>query len=538
MMLGCGLVYLWASRQDIGLIVDQTLNSSFQLNVLLAIPMFVLAGNVMNAATISERIWAAADAVIGRLRAGLGHVTVLMNVVISSMSGSAVSDAAGAGMVAIQMMRKVGNYPAGLAVAITAAASCLGPIIPPSIPMVIYAILSGASVGALFLAGVVPGLLMAVSLMIMIAWIGWRRGLPFGNAVPLAELPRVFARAIVPLSLPVVLLGGIWGGIFTPTEAAAVAAFWAMVIGVGIYRNLGPKALYAVFALSARQSTVVMMLIVSSFIVNFALEREGVAQGARRLDRRPATSPLGFQLAVNVMFLILGTVLDGAVMLLVFVPVLLPAAKSLGIDLVHFGAGGDPQFHDRADHAALRADPVRAVRADRRPDARDQPRDLAVLPAAHHRAAGADRVSGDHALAALDVRLQGLTGRKLCPAVLRRRITPCACRTALRRPRTARSRAGAGLVEQPDGEAQPVAWCARWRCGAAASRSGRSCGGSPRPPRPPPRGRGPPPSRGRGSAGTAAARGKNATPQPVQRQSRHPGVMASRSRIAAAAVPP
>jgi len=337
MMFGCGLVYLWASRQDIGLIVDQTLNSAFQLNVLLAIPMFVLAGNVMNAATISERIWAAADAVIGRTRAGLGHVTVIMNVVISSMSGSAVSDAAGAGMVAIQMMRKVGNYPAGLAVAITAAASCLGPIIPPSIPMVIYAILSGVSVGALFLSGVIPGLLMAVSLMLLIAWIGRRRGLPYGNAVPLRELPGVFGRALIPFSLPVVLLGGIWGGIFTPTEAAAVAAFWAMLIGVGIYRNLGLKALYAVFVLSARQSTVVMMLIVSSFIVNFALEREGVAQGLAAWITGFELSPLGFQLAVNVMFLILGTVLDGAVMLLVFVPVLLPAAKSLGIDLVHFG---------------------------------------------------------------------------------------------------------------------------------------------------------------------------------------------------------
>jgi C4-dicarboxylate transporter, DctM subunit len=337
MMFGCGLVYLWASRQDIGLIVDQTLNSSFQLNVLLAIPMFVLAGNVMNAATISERIWGAADALIGRWRAGLGHVTVLMNVVISSMSGSAVSDAAGAGMVAIQMMRKVGGYPAGLAVAITAAASCLGPIIPPSIAMVIYAILSGVSVSALFLSGVIPGLLMAVSLMLLIAWIGWRRKLPYGGAVAVAELPRVFGRALLPLSLPVVLLGGIWGGVFTPTEAAAVAAFWAMVIGTAIYRNLGLRALYAVFALSARQSTVVMMLIVSSFIVNFALEREGVAQALAQWIVGLNLSALGFQLAVNVVFLILGTVLDGAVMLLVFVPVLLPAAKSLGIDLVHFG---------------------------------------------------------------------------------------------------------------------------------------------------------------------------------------------------------
>jgi C4-dicarboxylate transporter, DctM subunit len=337
MMFGCGLIYLWASQQDIGLIVDQTLNSTFQLNVLLAIPMFILAGNAMNAATISERIWAAGDAVVGRLRAGLGHVTVLMNVIMSSMSGSAVSDAAGAGMVAIQMMRKVGQYPGGLAVAITAASSCLGPIIPPSIPMVIYAILSGASVGALFLAGVLPGLLLALSLMLMIAWVGRRRNLPFGNPVPLALLPRALGRTVIPLTLPVLLLGGIWGGVFTPTEAAAVAAFWAIVIGAVIYRNLGLKALYAVFALSARQSTVVMMLIVSSFIVSFALEREGVAQGLAHWIVGLNLSPLGFQLAVNVLFLILGTVLDGAVMLLVFVPVLLPAAKSLGIDLVHFG---------------------------------------------------------------------------------------------------------------------------------------------------------------------------------------------------------
>src|SRR5258705_7062278 len=141
--------------------------------------------------------------------------------------------------------------------------------------------------------------------MLMIAWIGKRRGLPFGNAVPLAELPRVFGRALIPLTLPVVLLGGIWGGIFTPTESAAVAALWALLIGVAIYRNLGLKALYAVFALSTRQSAVVMMLIVSSFIVNYAITSEGIAAGLAAAIARMELSPLGFLLMVNVIFLVL-----------------------------------------------------------------------------------------------------------------------------------------------------------------------------------------------------------------------------------------
>ena len=337
LMLSSGLAYLFTTRQDVGLIVDQTLNSTLGLYVLLAVPMFILAGNVMNAATISERIWAAADAVVGRYRAGLGHVTVLMNVVMSSMSGSAVSDAAGAGMVAISMMRKVGNYPAGFAVALTAAASALAPIIPPSIPMVIYALLSGASIGALFLAGLVPGLLMALSLMMLIAFVARRRGLPRGSVVLLRDLPRTFARALLPLTLPIVLLGGIWGGVFTPTESAAVAAFWALMLGVFVYRNLGIRALYAVFAMSARQSAVVMMLIVSSFIVNFAITSEGFATQLAAYIDSLGLSAIGFLLVVDLMFLLLGTVLDGAVMLLVFIPVLLPTARALGIDLVQFG---------------------------------------------------------------------------------------------------------------------------------------------------------------------------------------------------------
>jgi len=337
MMFSSGIVYLWLKGQDIGLIVDQTLNSMFSMYVLLAVPMFIFAGNVMNASTVSERIWSAADVVVGRLRGGMGHITVLMNVVMSSMSGSAISDAAGPGMVSIRMMEKVGQYPRGLAVAIAAAASCLGPIIPPSIPMVIYALISTASLGALFLAGVVPGLLMAASLMLWIALIARQRNLPFGQKISLSQLPLVLWRAALPLTLPVMLLGGIWSGVFSPTESAAMAGLWAIVIGAFIYRNLGLKTLVAIFAMSARQSAVVMMLIASSFIVNYAITSEQVAVQLAAYIASLNLSAIVFMLLVNVMFLILGTVLDGAVMLLVFVPVLLPSVNALGIDLVQFG---------------------------------------------------------------------------------------------------------------------------------------------------------------------------------------------------------
>lgn len=337
MMFTSGLVYLWMKGQDLGLLVDQTLNSMFSMYVLLAVPMFIFAGNVMNAATISERIWRAADLLVGRFRGGMGHVTVLMNVVMSSMSGSAVSDAAGPGMVSIQMMEKVGKYPKGLAVAIAAAASCLGPIIPPSIPMVIYALISTASLGALFLAGIVPGLLMALSLMLWIALIAKKRNLSFGQHISLAQVPGVLARAALPMTLPILLLGGIWSGAFTPTESAAVAGLWAVLIGLFVYRNLGLKSLWAIFAVSARQSAVVMMLIASSFIINYAITAEQVASNLALYMASLDLSAIGFMLLVNVMFLLLGTVLDGAVMLLVFVPVLIPSVNALGIDLVQFG---------------------------------------------------------------------------------------------------------------------------------------------------------------------------------------------------------
>jgi C4-dicarboxylate transporter DctM subunit len=336
-MLASGLAYLFASHQDIGLASDQILNSMYNSYVMLAIPMFILAANVMNAGTISERLWSAADVVVGRMRGGLGQVTVLVSTIFSSMSGSAVTDAAGPGMVAIKMMRGVGGYKPGFAVAICAAAATIAPIIPPSIPMVLYALLTGTSVSALFMGGVIPGLMMAVSLMVTIWILAGREGLAAGKPMPWSQAWVAIRRGLLPLTLPVVLLGGIWTGIFTPTEAAAVAGLYAMLLAGFVYRTLGPKAMYAVFAESMRQSAVVMILIAGAFIVNYAVTSEQLALVLSAWIKAQNYSPLQFMLMVNVLFLLLGCILDTGVLLLVVIPVLIPTVRQLGIDPVHFG---------------------------------------------------------------------------------------------------------------------------------------------------------------------------------------------------------
>lgn len=336
-MLSAGMAYLFASGQDVGLAADQVMNSMYGSYVMLAIPMFILAANVMNAGTISERLWSAADVVVGRMRGGLGQVTVLVSTVFSSMSGSAITDAAGPGMVAIKMMRSVGGYKPGYAVAITAAAATIAPIIPPSIPMVLYALLTGTSVSAMFLGGVVPGLMMALSLMLTIALLARREGLPKGNSLSGAKAWTAIRRGLLPLTLPVVLLGGIWSGVFTPTEAAAVAAFYAMILAGIVYRALGWRGLFAVFAESMRQSAVVMILIAGAFVVNYAVTAEQLAQVLVGWIQSQDLTAVQFLLLANLMFLLLGCLLDTGVLLLVVLPVLMPAVRLLEIDPVHFG---------------------------------------------------------------------------------------------------------------------------------------------------------------------------------------------------------
>ncbi|MGH8035210.1 MAG: TRAP transporter large permease, partial [Lysobacterales bacterium] len=221
--------------------------------------------------------------------------------------------------------------------AVVVASATLGPIIPPSIPMVIYALVSGASVGALFLGGVVPGFLMAFLMMGVVHFIAVKRNMPREDKIPLNEWPAIIFRGALPLSMPIVLLGGIYSGIFTPTEAAAVAAFHALILAGVIYRALTWRTFWGVVLESTRGSAVITMILAGSFMLNYAFTAEGVPQAMAQWVDSMHLSQIKFLLMVNVMFLVLGCFLDVSVLLLVFVPMLLPAAKLLGVDLVHFG---------------------------------------------------------------------------------------------------------------------------------------------------------------------------------------------------------
>jgi tripartite ATP-independent transporter DctM subunit len=335
-MLVAALGYLVAAKRDLGLAADQIMNTLAANSLLVAIPLFMLAANLMNAGSISDRLFAACHVVVGRIKGGLAQIDVLVSVLFASMSGSAVADAAGPGMVTIRAMDKAG-YPRGFAAAIVAASSVLGPIIPPSIPMILYALMANASIAALFLAGVIPGLVIALGMMLVVWCTAERRDFPVEPPIPRAERPRVLGRAALPLGMPVVLLGGIYSGAFTPTEAAAVAALYALVLAGGVYRELDGARLFAAFADTARQSAVILLMICGAFAVNYAVTAEQLDKALAAWIASLGLQPFAFLVVVNLVFLVLGCLIDATTMLLVLVPVLLPSVAALGIDPVYFG---------------------------------------------------------------------------------------------------------------------------------------------------------------------------------------------------------
>lgn len=336
MIIGA-IVYLGMSGQDIALAGEQIIQGIYNSFILLAVPLFIVAANIMNAGTISERLLNFCVAMVGHLRGGLGHVNVVSSLIFSGMSGSAVADAAGIGKVIIEMMTKGGRYPAGYAAAITAASATIGPIIPPSIPMVIYALVSDVSIGYLFIAGLVPGLFMGVVLMIFNAYKARQLNIEKEPRVALKDVPKITWQAFPALLMPAILLYGIYGGVTTPTEAAAVAAGYALLLAAAVYRSVSIKELFLVFRQSALSSASVGLVISAALVFNYIVSTENIPTLVANTLVDWNLSQLQFLFAVNVLFLILGCLLDTATVVLVIIPLLIPACRELGIDLVHFG---------------------------------------------------------------------------------------------------------------------------------------------------------------------------------------------------------
>jgi C4-dicarboxylate transporter, DctM subunit len=336
-MIAGSIAYLYLAGLDMGTAAEQLLNGMYTSFILLAVPLFILAAELMNTGSMTERLLVFCNAIVGRFRGGLAQVNIVQSIIFAGMSGSAIADAAGSGKLMQKMMTQNNKYTPSYAGALTAASAVIGPIIPPSIPAVLYALVSDTSIGYLFLGGMAPGIGMGLCLMVIVVVTARRRNFPVEEAVALREIPGITARAFPALMMPVILLGGIYSGVTTPTEAAAIAAAYAFLISTFLYRAVTFHSAYESFLRSARTTASIGMLIAGALVFNYVVTIENIPRTLSVILQGYELSPQMFLLVVNGLLLLLGCLLEGTTILLIVVPVLLPTAQALGIDLIHFG---------------------------------------------------------------------------------------------------------------------------------------------------------------------------------------------------------
>jgi tripartite ATP-independent transporter DctM subunit len=302
---------------------------------LLAIPFFILAGNLMNTGGITTRIFNSCTVTFGRLKGGLAHVNIISSIIFAGMSGAAIADAGGLGAIEIKAMRE-NKYDERMTIGITAASSIIGPIIPPSMPIVVYGVVASASIGRLFAAGLLPGIIMGLSLMVMVFALANKMNCPVGQRSSLMQKWLAFKRAFFPLLTPVIILGGIFSGYFTPTEAAAVACLYALILGI-IYKEIDMKT----FKESVRSSMVttiqVLFIVAAATLFSWILAREQVPQKLVYMVQTFEISKWMIVLIFNVVLLIVGLFMETVASINLLVPVLLPVMLSLGMSPIQFG---------------------------------------------------------------------------------------------------------------------------------------------------------------------------------------------------------
>ena len=335
MMTAC-VFYFLVSGESPKMVAQQTLKTFYTNYTIIAVPLFIFAANVMNSGKVTEKVFGFAMGFVGRFKGGLGHVNLLASLVFSGMTGSAIADASGLGKMEIDAMRAEG-YDDGFSCAVTAASATIGPIFPPSIPMVIYSMLSGASVGALFMGGMVPGILLAIALMIYIMIVAHKRNYPISEKVNIKAFLKYTINAIPAILTPVILLVGIYTGVMTPTEAGAVAGLYALIVAVFGYRVLKWDGFKQVLIDTVKATGTTSIMIGAATTISYIVAKEQVATTVATWITGLTDNKYIFLLIVNISILILGMFIDTSVIQVVFIPILLPIAKAFGIDLVHFG---------------------------------------------------------------------------------------------------------------------------------------------------------------------------------------------------------
>lgn len=332
--LSC-VIYCFLNGQPLALI-PQIMTTTFDSFPMLAIPLFMLAGQLMNTGGVTKRLFDFAKALVGHIPGGLGHVNVVVSLIFSGMSGSAVADSAGLGAIEIKYMIDEG-YDPDFSAAVTSCSSTVGPIIPPSIPFVIYGSMAGVSIAALFLAGAIPGLLMGLAMMVVVYLISLKRSYKVYKRASIRELWIAFRGAFLPLLTPVIILGGIWTGIATPTEAAVVAVAYAIFLGVVVYKELSIRDLFRIFV-DVGQSTGTVIFIASiAAVFGWIIAYEAIPSKIASVLLAISHNKNVILLIINFLLLALGCFMETISVLLIIIPMLMPTVTLLGIDPVHFG---------------------------------------------------------------------------------------------------------------------------------------------------------------------------------------------------------
>ena len=335
-MMATGITYLILNGFDLGLFSDVIMSNIQANSVLIAVPLFIFTANIMESGKVTDYMFTFTKALVGKRKGAMAYINIILSLIFSGMTGSALADASGIGIMELSEMKKDG-YDDEFSAAITAATAVVGPIFPPSIPMVIYALLAGTSVGSLFMGGIIPAIMVCLALGAYVWFISRKRNYPKGKLFTKSEFLTYTWKALPALLTPVILLGGIYSGIVTSTEAGALAALWALGVSIFCYKVMTLKKFLEAVKKTVVQTANIMVMVFGAYILSYMVARMNIATGFATWFSNITTNKYVFLLLVNIFVLFLGMIFDTSIIQFVFLPLLLPLVKALGIDLIHFG---------------------------------------------------------------------------------------------------------------------------------------------------------------------------------------------------------